>query len=326
MSIDSINVSRFHKTDHVSLKFTGRVTLLHGSKASVKTAIQAIAAALAPWIKLSGRAPSMLFDFDAEGQFEGRAWSVQQRAGEARGSLPELVASVRERIIDQGTARDVRLPIVAFTQTCNDSQPCNTQNDSTQNEPLDDLTLRSRTGAYAQSLRGGLDLPAFTQWMRWREMARVQDLHIQASQQATPEAYLDLLTSLLTTRPVESAVISKAVASVHADIKDVRYRLSGQSLQVTFVNGSTMPFDSLAGGTRKALFLATQLAWMAIQLNPQDNANAVDRATGVVLIDDLSSETSDLTRLFDTFPGVQFIVATHNPRAGNTRNPARLPG
>lgn len=318
MNIDSIDISRFHKTDHVSLKFTDRVTLLHGSKASGKAALQAIAAALAPWIKLSGRrVPSTLFGFDAEGQFEGRTWSVQQRAGETRGSLPELVASVRERIIDQGTARGVRLPIVAF------SQACSTQNDSTQNEPLDDLTLRSRTGAYAQSLHSGLDLPAFIQWMRWQEMARVQDLHIQASRQATPEAYLDLLTSLLTTRSVESGVISRAAASVHADIKDVRYRLSDRSLQATFVNGSVLPFGLLSGSTRKVLFLTMRLAWMAIQLNPQDGADAVGLATGVVLIGDLPGETGD--RLFDTFPSVQFIAATQNPRAMNTGTLVRLP-
>lgn len=355
MRIDRIALSRFRGFERFTLEFTDRVTLLIGLNGAGKTSVlRAVRAALAPWVRaLSGQGqavpgppdvrqvtvngrpePAFPLVIEAAGRLDGAAWNVQHRMDEAdrvgtQGRLGVVAAEIRERVIDEATAADVRLPIIAYF--------------SARPEPFreipedDDLALRARTGAYTTALRGGLDLPALIRWMKWREESLTQTLMIWAESQddvaeaIASGAYPNIAAALRAVRgverPAELEAISAAAAAVLEEVVGVRYHLSNQSLRVTFADGTVLPFDRLSDGTQRILSLAMRLAWMAAQLNPQDGAEAARRATGVVLIDELELhlhptwQREILPRLVAAFPDVQFIATTHSPQVVASARP-----
>ena len=77
-------------------------------------------------------------------------------------------------------------------------------------------------------------------------------------------------------------------------------------------------FDRLSAGYHSVLFMISELAYRAVVLNPLTE-NLIDVISGIVLIDEIDYHLHPawqwkiLPALKETFPKVQFIVATHSP-------------
>lgn len=81
---------------------------------------------------------------------------------------------------------------------------------------------------------------------------------------------------------------------------------------------TVMPISFLSAGYQSILWMVMDIAYRAALLNP-DDSEALDQVSGIVLIDELDMhlhpkwQWNVIQALEETFPKVQFIIATHSP-------------
>jgi predicted ATP-binding protein involved in virulence len=103
------------------------------------------------------------------------------------------------------------------------------------------------------------------------------------------------------------------------DWEQIHYSWDQEDILGKTKNGNWLPLKNLSDGYRSIVHLTADLAYRAIQLNPQLGERAVLETEGIVLIDEIDMHlhpkwqrhiVEDLKR---TFPKIQFIVTTHSP-------------
>lgn len=114
--------------------------------------------------------------------------------------------------------------------------------------------------------------------------------------------------------------VKDAVASMIPGASDVRYDSRVSGIGVTFDTGERLPLRHLSDGFRTVLAVVADVATRIAYLNPSLGADAVTRAPGVVLIDELDLHLHPkwqrriVNDLRATFQNVQFITTTHSPQ------------
>lgn len=111
-----------------------------------------------------------------------------------------------------------------------------------------------------------------------------------------------------------------AVESCFDDQVAVTYSPSRERLEVTFVsNNQTIAYENLSHGQRNILSMIGDIAYKAIILNPHLGAEAISKARGIVLIDEIDLHLHPtwqrriIPALLTAFPGLQFVATTHSP-------------
>ena len=101
--------------------------------------------------------------------------------------------------------------------------------------------------------------------------------------------------------------------------KEPQVYYSSQLDQLVYQEGdSTMPISSLSAGYQSLLWMVMNLAYRLALLNPEKSENLKEVA-GVVLIDEIDMhlhpkwQWNIISALEETFPNIQFILATHSP-------------
>lgn len=90
-------------------------------------------------------------------------------------------------------------------------------------------------------------------------------------------------------------------------------------LVVGFDDGRLLPLGLLSDGQRTTIALLADIARRAATLNPQFGAEAAAKCPGIVLIDEIELhlhprwQRSIINDLRETFPLMQFVIATHSP-------------
>ena len=94
---------------------------------------------------------------------------------------------------------------------------------------------------------------------------------------------------------------------------------SSQLEQLVYREADTaMPITSLSAGYQSLLWMIMNLAYRLALLNP-DNSDKLREAVGIVLIDEIDMhlhpkwQWNIISALEETFPNIQFILATHSP-------------
>lgn len=112
----------------------------------------------------------------------------------------------------------------------------------------------------------------------------------------------------------------KAVESCFDESVKVSYSPSRERLEVNFeLQNRTIAYDNLSHGQRNILSMVGDIAFKAIVLNPHLGGDAVARAEGIVLIDELDLHLHPrwqrviVPALLDAFPRLQFVATTHSP-------------
>lgn len=112
---------------------------------------------------------------------------------------------------------------------------------------------------------------------------------------------------------------TNAITSMVKDWEQIHYSWDQEDILGKTKNGNWLPLKNLSDGYRSIVHLTADLAYRAIQLNPQLGERAVLETEGIVLIDEIDMHlhpkwqrhiVEDLKR---TFPKIQFIVTTHSP-------------
>ena len=94
---------------------------------------------------------------------------------------------------------------------------------------------------------------------------------------------------------------------------------SSQLEQLVYQEGDiTMPISNLSAGYQSLLWMVMNLAYRLALLNPE-NAEYLEKTAGIVLIDEIDMhlhpkwQWNIVNALQETFPNIQFILATHSP-------------
>lgn len=103
------------------------------------------------------------------------------------------------------------------------------------------------------------------------------------------------------------------------DYEDVRYDAELQCLAAKRARGPWLPFRKLSDGVRNTLGMVADLAVRCARLNPHLGAEAAEKTSGLVLVDELDLHLHPAWQrriagdLRSAFPLIQFITTTHSP-------------
>ncbi|MEZ4296321.1 MAG: AAA family ATPase [Polyangiaceae bacterium] len=187
---------------------------------------------------------------------------------------------------------DVPLPVVAYYRTGR-----MWAGDSVESQAKDDE--RSRLAGYLGWDQPAVDMRPLERWWNRMELLQVQ--------RGAPLSVLDAVR----------ATVLRSL-SEH-DYEDVRYDAELQCLAAKRRAGPWLPFRKLSDGTRNMLGMVADLAVRCARLNPHLGAEAPQKTSGLVLIDELdlhlhpSWQRRIVLDLRSAFPAVQFIATTHSP-------------
>lgn len=112
---------------------------------------------------------------------------------------------------------------------------------------------------------------------------------------------------------------TNAITSMVKDWNKIHYSWHAEDLLGQLDDGSWSSFSMLSAGYKNIVRLAADIAYRAIVLNPHLGENAVTKAKGIVLIDELDMhlhpkwQKNIIDDLKSTFPNIQFIITTHSP-------------
>ncbi len=104
----------------------------------------------------------------------------------------------------------------------------------------------------------------------------------------------------------------------------IAWDFMGNRIVATHDDAGELPIEQLSDGVRNTLGLVADLAHRCVRLNPHHGAEAPQRTTGVVLIDEVDMhlhpgwQQEVPAALREAFPRVQFIVTTHSPQVLST--------
>lgn len=187
---------------------------------------------------------------------------------------------------------DVALPVYAYYRTGRAWTAGEAGNGASSDE-------RSRLAGYSGWDRPSVDIRPLEQWWNRMELLRAQRGGSLGVLDAVRRAVLQSLGS--------------------SEYEDVRYDADLLGLAAKRVGGPWLPFRKLSDGTRNMFGMVADLAMRCARLNPHFGAEATEKTSGVVLVDELDLHLHPrwqrriVADLRAAFPRVQFIATTHSP-------------
>lgn len=161
--------------------------------------------------------------------------------------------------------------------------------------------LNDRRCGYIGCLDYSLDIKGIKEWCLKMELAAFQ----QNSKISEYEAFKVIVAMVMQKM---NGLPEIPVISYSQQVGDIVYQEKGQS----------MPISCLSAGYQSLLWMTMNLAYRMALLNPQAGEEMA-LCPGVVLIDELDMhlhpkwQWNVVKALEETFPNIQFIVATHSP-------------
>lgn len=160
-----------------------------------------------------------------------------------------------------------------------------------------DLTrpFEQKRQLWDQFYEGRIDAYLLTQWFQHYEFRALQEGQEPLIFRATKQAVLNAIQAI-----------------------DIKFVVRESRLMVRY-DASWHPFDQLSDGQKRIAALFLEIAIRAASLNSHLGERCLLDAPGFVLIDELDMhlhpqwQRSVIDNLLDTFPKLQFVVASHSP-------------
>lgn len=194
------------------------------------------------------------------------------------------------------------LPVLSYlsTERLSDAEKLLT-NDTSKLMDKVEQKLHDRRSGYAGCLRNSIDKSMIKAWVL------KMDMEHYFRGQAIPEyeAFKEIVS---TTMMIMSELAQPPKLYYSRQFRDIVYEESGHPL----------PISCLSAGYQSLLWIVMDIAFRIALLNPHFGRD-MRQTPGIVLIDELDMhlhpkwQWNVLRALQDTFPNIQFIVATHSP-------------
>ena len=339
MQINQIEIKNFKLFKEESFTFNPKFNLLVGINGSGKTSLlRAIAVALGGWanayIKSESNLRPILDKEIREIQIDNRFDKSKESSVTAFGNayivnrFNSLTRATAEwtRYREEGSFETYQKGVVKY--------------DFSQYYPLNLDTIGSDTLNYIeQGTNFNLPIIAFYEcdrlWLAKNELniesssktrysrfdPYVDCFHTASDHHAIAEWLLKHeLTSLQQGRetPVLQA-IKKSARIALENCTDIRFDMEQSRVIVVFEDNIIIPFEHLSDGQRTILGLFCDIARRTAILNPHLSGDAINKTSGVVLIDELDLHLHPrwqrriIENLRTVFPKIQFICTTHSP-------------
>ncbi len=315
MKISNLVLRNYRKYEDAVFCFHKRFTIVIGNNGAGKTTIlDALATMLAAYFQGSGikvgrntiskedrrllvtekggqifAEPQQDVYMVAEGTLRELPLSWQRDAGDRGGKAKDLVkigADDRKRI---SKGESVDLPVMLYYGS---GRLWDIHRDIETEKP------GSQLDAYRFCLDPKSDQKAFQKWFKKLSLAAVQ-------KNGRPTFALE--------------VVQKAVMHCIPDAADFFHDIDHDEPVVRFRDGGVMFFNMLSDGYRNMVAMVADIAYRASQLNSHLGAEAAEKSTGVVLIDEIDLhlhpkwQRQVVDDLQKAFPSMQFVVTTHSP-------------
>lgn len=160
--------------------------------------------------------------------------------------------------------------------------------------------LNDRRCGYIGCMENNLDIKALKAWCLKMEMAAFQQQKPIMEYQAFKEIVADFMCQM-------NDLEEKPQISYSRAFEDIAYT----------ENGETIPVNYLSAGYQSLLWMVMDMAFRMAILNP--GKQSLNQCRGIVLIDEIDMHLHPkwqwkiIESLKKSFPGIQFILATHSP-------------
>lgn len=161
--------------------------------------------------------------------------------------------------------------------------------------------LNDRRCGYIGCLDYSLDIKSIKEWCLKMELAAFQ----KNAKVGEYETFKSIVAAVMQKM---SGLTEKPVISYSQQVGDIVYS----------ENNKSMPISNLSAGYQSLLWMTMNLSYRLALLNPTAG-DSMAKIPGVVLIDELDMhlhpkwQWNVVKALEETFPNIQFIVATHSP-------------
>ncbi|MDN2483523.1 AAA family ATPase [Vibrio agarivorans] len=186
----------------------------------------------------------------------------------------------------------------------------------------------SRLDGYVDCLDPESTYSAFAKWLRVETIAEYE-----RKMQIIEEHGLEgAVVHGSTIRGKLLKAITSAVNIVLAPSgwSNIRYSATTKEVIATHKDQGNVPVSYLSDGVRNMLGMVADIAYRAVRLNPHLAENAVNKTSGIVLIDEVDMHLHPqwqqlvLKNLTHAFPNIQFIVTTHSPLIISEMKPTQV--
>lgn len=119
------------------------------------------------------------------------------------------------------------------------------------------------------------------------------------------------------------STFKRAILNCLEDWDDLYYDFAEDDIVCVRNNKSnsrtSIPYRMMSDGYRNMIGMIADIAYRCIRLNPQLGADALNKTTGLVLIDEIDLhlhptwQKKIVSELITCFPNIQFIATTHSP-------------
>lgn len=337
--IDHLRLRNFRKFADIEIDFDPKLTVLVSENGGGKTAIlDGIVVALRHFVDtLLGGKPGQGFDkatdirrarrdasmalqfpvaLTARGTFGGRQtrWERELASSEGKTSHSEkhvgdlthrakdLLYHLRD-FTDHRTPEAPVFPAIAYYGTGRLFQ----QHKRTEGKKLAAENLGLLTSAYVDCLSR---LSRVEQFKIWFERVVREAQNEMASGIPSPHRPQAVL---LAVRQAVDVVLKPSRWS------QIDFDFQTEEVVANHPDQGRMPIDLLSDGVRGLIALVTDLAHMAVRINPHLGSEACQKTPGIVLIDEIDLslhpkwQQTVIVGLREAFPAIQFILTTHSP-------------
>lgn len=342
MKLTKLILKNYRCFHNLEISFHHELTVIVAHNGGGKTAIlDAIAVALGPFVGAFDEATSKHFDNEdvrrikvretqsnemepqypleltAIGEVNGvtKEWRREKLGHKGRTTIKDASAIIKygkdlqAKIRKSTTSESTILPIISYYGTGRLwNQKRFTESESRQ---------VSRTAGYTDCLDPSSSYKSFAEWFRYASIADFEALY-RAHQSGTPYSPTEFYNELGAVREAVNICLSILGWG------NLEYSSELQEIVANHPQNGVLPVSLLSDGIRNMIGMVSEIAYLAVRLNPQLGANAVKETPGVVLIDEVDLhlhpkwQQGVLGDLRKAFPKIQFIITTHSPEVLTT--------
>ncbi|ENQ1030883.1 AAA family ATPase [Vibrio parahaemolyticus] len=186
----------------------------------------------------------------------------------------------------------------------------------------------SRLDVYTDCLDPASKYEKFSYWLK-KETIADHERKMRIIEEAGLEGAI-VQGSTVRGRLLEAVRQAINICLANSGWSNIRYSANAEEIIATHKEQGDIPVSHLSDGVRNMIGMVADIAYRAVNLNPNLDTRAVVDTHGIVLIDEVDMHLHPqwqqlvLQNLAEAFPNIQFIVTTHSPLVIGDMKPSQV--